>query len=38
MESPSTSLYVLVASHPCIAAELMLDRKGLAYRRVELPA
>jgi glutathione S-transferase len=37
MGVPSISLYVLVASHPCIAAELMLDRKGLAYRRVELP-
>jgi glutathione S-transferase len=30
-------LYVLTASHPCIAAELMLGRKGLKYRRVELP-
>jgi glutathione S-transferase len=31
------TLYVLTASHPCIAAELMLRRKGIAYRRVELP-
>jgi glutathione S-transferase len=30
-------LYVLTASHPCIAVELMLRRKGLDYRRVELP-
>jgi len=30
-------LYVLTASHPCIAVELMLRRKGLEYRRVELP-
>ena len=30
-------LYVLTASHPCIAAELMLRHKGLEYRRVELP-
>jgi glutathione S-transferase len=30
-------LYVLTASHPCVAVELMLRRKGLEYRRVELP-
>jgi glutathione S-transferase len=30
-------LCVLTASHPCIAVELMLRRKGLEYRRVELP-
>jgi len=30
-------LYVLTASHPCIAVELMLRHKGLDYRRVELP-
>jgi glutathione S-transferase len=30
-------LYVLTASHPCIAVELMLRHKGLEYRRVELP-
>lgn len=30
-------LYVLTASHPCVGVELMLRRKGLAYRRVELP-
>jgi glutathione S-transferase len=30
-------LYVLTASHPSIAAELMLRRKGLEYRRTELP-
>ncbi len=33
-----TKLYVLIASHPCIAVELMLRRKGLDFRRVELPA
>src|SRR4051794_31049040 len=31
------TLYVLTASHPCIAAELMLRRKGLHYRRGGLP-
>src|SRR4051812_45426758 len=31
-------LYVLVASHPCVAVELMLRRKHLEYRRIELPA
>jgi glutathione S-transferase len=37
--SPSVAarLYVLTGSHPCIAAELMLRHKGLAYRLVELP-
>jgi glutathione S-transferase len=35
--TPEARLYVLTASHPCIAAELMLRHKGLEYRRVELP-
>jgi glutathione S-transferase len=34
---PNVKLYVLTASHPSIAAELMLRRKGLEYRRTELP-
>src|SRR4051812_46858903 len=31
------TLYVVPASHPCAAVELALRRKGLAYRRVDLP-
>ena len=31
------TLYVVPASHPCAAVELALKRKGLAYRRVDLP-
>jgi glutathione S-transferase len=30
------TLYVVPASHPCAAVELALERKGLAYRRVDL--
>ena len=30
------TLYVVPASHPCAAVELALQRKGLAYRRVDL--
>jgi Glutathione S-transferase, N-terminal domain len=40
MRSPrdvDVTLYALVASHPCVAVELMLRREGLAFRRVELP-
>jgi glutathione S-transferase len=33
----SVTLYVLTASHPCLAVELMLRRKALEYRRAELP-
>ncbi len=29
-------LYVIPASHPSIAAELMLDHKGIAYKRTDL--
>ena len=29
-------LYVIPASHPSIAAELMLERKGIAYKRTDL--
>src|ERR1700750_1331733 len=29
-------LYVIPASHPSVAAELMLQRKGLAYKRRDL--
>jgi glutathione S-transferase len=29
-------LYVIAASHPCVAAELMLQRKGLPYKRRDL--
>src|SRR3954468_16793617 len=31
------TLYVVPASHPCAAVEPALRRKGLAYRRVDLP-
>jgi glutathione S-transferase len=30
-------LYGIPGSHPCLAAGLMLDRKGVAYRRTDLP-
>jgi glutathione S-transferase len=29
-------LYVIPASHPAIAAQLMLERKGIAYKRTDL--
>jgi glutathione S-transferase len=29
-------LYVIPASHPAIAAQLMLERKGIAYKRADL--
>lgn len=32
----SARLYVIPASHPSIAAELMLRRKGIAYKRTDL--
>ena len=32
----STRLYVIPASHPAIAAQLMLERKGIAYKRTDL--
>jgi len=32
----SARLYVIPASHPAIAAELMLERKGIAYKRTDL--
>jgi glutathione S-transferase len=31
------TLYGIPASHPSYAAELMLERKGIAYKRVDLP-
>jgi glutathione S-transferase len=31
------TLYGIPASHPVYATELMLERKGIAYRRVDLP-
>src|SRR6478752_1039165 len=31
-----TRLYVIPASHPSIAAQLMLERKGVAYKRTDL--
>src|SRR3954471_23777162 len=36
MPSGELTLYVVPASHPCAAVELALQRKGLAYRRVDL--
>jgi glutathione S-transferase len=32
----STRLYVIPASHPSIAAQLMLERKGIDYKRTDL--
>jgi glutathione S-transferase len=32
----SARLYVIPASHPAIAAQLMLERKGVAYKRTDL--
>jgi glutathione S-transferase len=32
----ATRLYVIPASHPAIAARLMLERKGIAYKRTDL--
>ena len=34
---PETKLYVILGSHACRAAMLMLDHKGIAYETVELP-
>ena len=33
----TTTLYGIPASHPVYAAELMLERKGVVYRRIDLP-
>ena len=33
----STTLYGIPASHPTYATTLMLERKGIAYRRIDLP-
>jgi glutathione S-transferase len=33
----TATLYGIPASHPVYAAELMLERKGVAYKRVDLP-
>ena len=33
----SATLFVVHGSHPCRAVELAMQRKGLAYRKVELP-
>ncbi len=33
----TATLYVIPGSHACAAAKLMLERKGIAYRTVELP-
>lgn len=30
-------MYGIAASHPCYAAQVMLERKGIAYSRVDLP-
>ena len=32
----ATRLYVIPASHPAIAAQLMLEHKGIAYKRTDL--
>ncbi len=36
--APAITLHVLAPSHPCMAAEAALRRKGLAYERVALTA
>jgi glutathione S-transferase len=36
MASVQARLFVIPASHPSITAELMLDRKGIAYKRTDL--
>ena len=33
----STTLYGIPASHPTFATTLMLERNGIAYRRIDLP-
>jgi glutathione S-transferase len=33
----TATLYGIPASHPVYAVELMLERKGVAYRRIDLP-
>jgi glutathione S-transferase len=33
----TATLYVIPGSHACAAAKLMLERKGIGYRTVELP-
>ncbi len=33
----AATLYVIPGSHACAAAKLMLERKGIGYRTVELP-
>ena len=38
MPAPVLTLHVLPPSHPCIAVEAALRRKGLEYERVELTA
>src|SRR4051812_46303448 len=37
MSSGEPTLYVVPASHPCAAVMLAFERKGLAYKRVDLP-
>src|SRR3954469_16873054 len=37
MRTGEPTLYVVPASHPCAAVMLAFERKGLAYRRVDLP-
>src|SRR5262245_57291941 len=38
MAQVTATLYVLPASHPSVAAALMLDRKGIEYKRVAMVA
>jgi glutathione S-transferase len=33
----TATLYGIPASHPAYAAELMLERRGIAYKRIDLP-
>jgi hypothetical protein len=33
---PRATLYVIPGSHPSMTARLMLERKGIDYRRVDL--
>jgi glutathione S-transferase len=35
---PAPKLYAILGSHPCRAAMLMLDHKGLPWRTVQIPA
>lgn len=38
MPTPEAKLYVILGSHACRTGMLMLEHKGIPYRRVDLPA